>query len=208
MPYDVGQVLLRRYVRGGRYVWVQPMRVVRDDDAGLLLWHPAGSEYARVVDADGNTQHELPLDRMRQPRLARRPWLGYDILVLMPPGAAYSVWWFFTEGKFTGWYVNLEDPYRRHEDGVDTVDWVLDLWVEPDLTWRWKDEDEFDAVTGNLLYFDAAKAAEVRATGRAVVEVVARGGYPFDGTYVDFAPDPAWPVLPMPAGWERPDARP
>ncbi|BCJ69091.1 DUF402 domain-containing protein [Polymorphospora rubra] len=208
MPYAEGQTVLRRYVRDGRYTWVQPMRVVRDDAAGLLLWHPVGGEYARVVDADGNTQHELSLDLMRDPRLLRQPWLDYDILVLMPPDTAYSVWWFFADGKFAGWYVNLEAPYRRHDDGVDTVDQVLDVRVDPDLTWRWKDEDEFVALTGHPLYFDAATADAVRAVGRQVIALAERAEYPFDGTYVDFTPDPAWPVPRMPAGWDRPDARP
>ncbi|MER6591250.1 DUF402 domain-containing protein, partial [Micromonospora purpureochromogenes] len=30
-------------------------------------------------------------------------------------------------GAFTGWYVNLETPYRRQPDGVDTSDLVLDI---------------------------------------------------------------------------------
>ncbi|WP_187413809.1 hypothetical protein [Micromonospora sp. MP36] len=45
------------------------MRVLADDAQGLLLWHPAGSDFARLIDADGNTQHQLTVDRMREPRL-------------------------------------------------------------------------------------------------------------------------------------------
>lgn len=208
MPFAPGQIIQRRYVRDDRYTWVQPMRVVADDDGGLLLWHPVGSDWARLVDADGNTQHELPVDRMRDPRLKPMTWEGYDILVLMPPDAAYSVWWFFSDGLFVGWYVNLEDPYVRRPDGVDSVDLVLDIRVLPDRSWSWKDEDEFAELTGHPLYFDASKAAAVRAEGESVVRLVEAGAFPFDGTYADFRPDPSWSALRLPEGWDDAHSRP
>jgi hypothetical protein len=179
------------------------MQVVSDDEAGLLLWHAAGSDFARLRDAEGNSQHEVPMDQMREPRLVPTTWTGSDILVLMPRNAAHSVWWFFNSGRFAGWYVNLEDPYVRHDMGVDTTDLVLDIWAEPDRTWRWKDEDEFAALTGNRLYFDAATAAVIRAEGERLVKLIEDGGFPFDGTYVDFQPDPSWSALRMPLGWDQ-----
>ena len=101
--------------------WVQPMRVVSDDEAGLLLWHPVGSDIARLVDADGNTPHDIAVDRMRDPKLTLQSWTDYDILVLMRPDVAHAVWWLFQDGVFAGWYVNLEAPYVRRPDSVDTT---------------------------------------------------------------------------------------
>jgi len=49
------------------------------------------------------------------------------------------------DGGFRGWYVNFEAPFMRTGSVLDTVDWHLDLWIDPDGTWRWKDEDEADA---------------------------------------------------------------
>ncbi|MCW3818383.1 hypothetical protein ONA91_28440 [Micromonospora sp. DR5-3] len=69
MMFEPGQVITRRYLRGSWCTWMQPMRVLADDAQGLLLWHPAGSDFARLIDADGNTQHQLTVDRMREPRL-------------------------------------------------------------------------------------------------------------------------------------------
>ena len=204
MPFQPDQIVLRRYFRGSQYTFVKPMRVVRDDEAGLLLWMPADSEIAVLQDADGRTQHDLPLDEMRDPRLVRQAWLENDILVLMPPGAAHSIWWFFTKGEFVGWYVNLETPATRHPDGVDTTDLVLDVWVEPDRQWQWKDEDELAARTGRPLYFDQAEATEIRAEGRRLIDLAEAGTYPFDGTHVDFTPNPAWTPLALPTGWDLP----
>lgn len=203
MSFKPGQTVLRRYVRGSQYTFVKPMRVVRDDEAGLLLWMPAGSEFAVLTDADGKTQHELPLDEMRQPRLTRKVWQENDILVLMPPEAAHSIWWFFNQGEFLGWYVNLETPSRRHGECVDTTDLVLDVWVEPDRQWQWKDEDELASRTGRPLYFDRAEATAIRAEGERLIELAGAGAFPFDGTHLDFQPDPAWSPLVLPTGWDQ-----
>ncbi|MFI6362344.1 DUF402 domain-containing protein [Nocardia sp. NPDC050630] len=46
-------------------------------------------------------------------------------------------------GEFLWWYVNFQLPFTRTTDGVDTSDLHLDLIVEPDLSYRWKDEDEY-----------------------------------------------------------------
>jgi hypothetical protein len=44
MPFPPGQIIVRRYFLGDRCTWVNAMRVIRDDDAGLLLWMPVGSD--------------------------------------------------------------------------------------------------------------------------------------------------------------------
>ncbi|SBT37090.1 DUF402 domain-containing protein [Micromonospora auratinigra] len=201
MVFTPGRIITRRYLRGDRCTWVQPMRVLADDDRGLLLWHPEGSDFARLVDAEGRTQHEVTIDRMREPRLDVTAWATYDILVLMPPGAAYSVWWFFRAGAFAGWYVNLETPCVRRPDGVDTTDQLLDIVVTPEREWRWKDADELAERTGHPLYLDRAGADAVRAEADRLVALIEAGGYPFDGTHTDFRPDPGWPArLRLPAG--------
>ena len=198
MSFQPGQVVTRRYLRGRWCTWLQPMRVLADDENGLLLWHPVGSDFARLIDADGRTPHETTVDRMRDPKLAVATWQEYDVLVLMPPAAAHSVWWFFRAGLFAGWYVNLEEPYVRRVDGVDTTDHVLDIVVTPQRQWEWKDADEFDERIGHPLYFDTATAAAVRAEGHQLIKLIEAGTFPFDGTYTDFRPDERWPTLRLP----------
>jgi hypothetical protein len=41
-----------------------------------------------------------------------------------------------------------------------------------------------------------------------MIALAEAGEYPFDGSWVDFQPDPAW-VMPdaLPTGWDRPRAR-
>jgi predicted RNA-binding protein associated with RNAse of E/G family len=199
MRFRPGEIINRRYLRGQWCTWMQAMRVIADDEEALLLWHPAGSDFARIVDADGKTQHDVPVDQMRDPQLTLLTWETYDILVLMPAEAAHSVWWFYRDGAFAGWYVNLEEPYVRRPGAVDTNDQLLDIVVTPQRQWEWKDVDEFTERTGNPLYFDSATADAVRAEGERLIKLIEAGDFPFDGTYTDFRPDPDWPIPRLPS---------
>jgi hypothetical protein len=193
MRFGLGQVITRRYLRGAWCMWAQAMRVIGDDECGLLLWQPSGGDLATLVDIDGSTPHDVTPDRMQDPKLIVRAWQG-DVLVLMPPQASYSVWWFFEGGAFSGWYVNLEEPFVRLPDEVHTTDHVLDIVVTPLRQWEWKDADEFDRRIGHPLYFDVAGAAAIRSEGERLVTLIEAGDFPFDGTYTDFRPDPDWPL--------------
>jgi hypothetical protein len=140
-------------------------------------------------------------------------WNGPGVLEFTPPDAAHSVWWFRTpEGAFAGWYVNLEEPAARWDDGhlagVDTVDQDLDIWVEPDRSWRWKDVEEFDERLAFPEYYWVSDGEAVWAEGRRVVKLIEAGEFPFDGTWCDFQPDPQWTVpAVLPGGWDRPAVR-
>jgi len=130
-----------------------------------------------------------------------------------PTDGAYSVWLFFTSsGEFRSWYVNLEEPTTRWDDGtaagIDTIDYDLDIVVRPDRTWHWKDEDEFayHLAYPDVYWVDDPEA--VRAEGRRVVGLVEAGAFPFDGTRTAYRPDPTWTVpTGWPAGWDRKRAR-
>ncbi len=87
-------------------------------------------------------------------------WHGPPLLKFLPAGAAHSVWFFrdAATDRFASWYVNLEEPGVRWDDGpvagVDIVDQDLDVVVHADRSWSWKDEDEFAerlALPGALL---------------------------------------------------------
>lgn len=63
---------------------------------------------------------------------------------LLMPGVAHAIhlWWFPPDWRFGGWYINLQEPIRPTRLGFDSMDHILDVVIEPDLSWRWKDEDE------------------------------------------------------------------
>ncbi len=210
MKFAPGEVLLRRHWRGGRINVMYLVRVAGDDEQGLRLWLPIGSPYWRLLAEDGVAPGESTIDPVRGVRLVRQTWTGSDVMMWMPEDKPYSVFWFWTDGAFSGWRVNLEEPYVRWADrgcaGVDTAHRVLDAVVLPDHTWRWKDEEEFEAKIGHPLYWTPAQAFEIRATGDRLVKAAEAAEFPFDGTWCGFRPDASWTVPALPLGHDRPRA--
>jgi len=45
---------------------------------------------------------------------------------------AIWVFWRGPQREFAGWYVNLQEPFRRTSRGVDTQDLELDIVIAPD----------------------------------------------------------------------------
>jgi hypothetical protein len=184
-----GQTLLRRYFRGPHVTWVQATTVVADDGRGLLLWLPEGADFACRVDADGRPLRAAPsIEAYGAACLSKRTWRDSSVLMLHPPGAAHSVWWFFSNRTFTGWYVNLESPFLRRNDGIDVVDHHLDIVVQPDRTWRWKDEDDFVESTGRPGYWSVEEAHAIRDEAQRAVTAIETARFPFDGTWCRWAP--------------------
>jgi hypothetical protein len=213
--FEPGRIILHRNLRNGRLGWVRPARVVSDDERGLLVWVAPGSPVANEVAEDGRGMRSMPFTEWVTLgyRLELITWSGPGVLKFLPPGAAHSVWWFRRpDGRFAGWYVNLEEPAVRWDDGevagVDMVDQDLDIWVPPDRSWQWKDEDEFADRLAFPSHYWVPDEAAVRAEGRRVVKQIEAGEFPFDDTWCDFQPDPQWTVpAALPAGWDRPGVR-
>jgi hypothetical protein len=79
---------------------------------------------------------------------------------------------------------------------------VLDAQVAPDLTWRWKDEDEF-AAAQRLGRFTPAEAAAIRGEAETALTAVATRAWPFDAGWERCRPDPSWPIPALPSEWDR-----
>ncbi|MFF5179058.1 DUF402 domain-containing protein [Micromonospora sp. NPDC000316] len=215
MRFAPGRLIMHRNVRHGRIGWVRPGRVVSDDERGLLVWIARDSPVAHEVTAEGLGMRAMPFTQWISStyRLAHSSWNGPPLLKFLPTGAAHSVWWFRdARGQFAHWYVNLEEPGVRWDDGsvagVDVVDQDLDVVVRPDLSWEWKDEDEFveRLAFGDDYWVTDEKA--VRAEGERVIALAEAGAFPFDGTWCDFQPPPEWDVPDeLPPGWDRPPVR-
>jgi hypothetical protein len=212
MRFERGRIVLHRNVRRGRIGWVRPARVVSDDARGLLLWVDRGTPVANEVADDGRGMRAMAFAEWitRSYRLRAGRWNGPPVLKFLPAGAAHSVWWFRDEaGRFANWYVNLEEPGVRWDDGdvagVDVVDQDLDVIVYPDRSWRWKDEAEFAERLALSEHYWVDDEAAVRAEGERVIKMVEAGVFPFDGRWCHFVPDPDWTPPPaLPAGWDRP----
>jgi hypothetical protein len=65
--------------------------------------------------------------------------------------------------------VNLQEPFRRSQFGFETMDLALDVIVEADRSWRWKDEDELET------FVDAAPSAASCCSACATKGSASRG---------------------------------
>lgn len=216
MRFASGRLILHRNVRKGRLGWVRPARVVSDDERGLLVWVERGTPVATEVTIDGRHLRGTPfLEWAAAPgyRPYLSSWQGPGLLKFLPTGQPHSVWFLRDDdGRFTGWYVNLEEPAVRWDDGgaagVDMVDQDLDVVADPDRRWRWKDEDEFAERIVHPEHYWVRDPAAVRAEGERVIRRIEAGAFPFDGTWCDFVPDPRWSAPDdLPPGWDRPPTR-
>jgi Protein of unknown function (DUF402) len=129
-------------------------------------------------------------------------WYGTR-LVIAEAGAAHSVYVMWGEdGGFLGWYVNLEKPWRESALGFDTTDHLLDIWIDPDRSWRWKDEDHLaEAVDVGL--FTQQKAEEIRAEGERAIERIEAWTAPFAEGWEAWQPDREWLLPELDEGWDR-----
>jgi hypothetical protein len=216
MLFAPGQVVLHRHFTGRGLAWAPVVRVVSDGHRGLLLWQATGSPVMREVAVTGEGLRDLPFaDWVDLPKtIVVDVYRGPATLKLVPRDSRHSVWWLFDpDGAFAAWYVNLEEPSARWNDGaiagVDTTDQDLDIWVWPDRTWEWKDDDELAERLEFPDHYWVRDPEAVWTEGRRVIPLIEAGRYPFDGTGCDFRPDPSW-TLParVPPGWDRPRAVP
>jgi hypothetical protein len=123
-------------------------------------------------------------------------WDSTHVLRFMRAGDEHTVELFWdTDWRFLGWYVNLQAPLAIRGRCFDTTDWALDVWIEPDGAWQWKDEDDF-ARAQELGVFDAEGAARIRAEGERVIAAA-----PWPTGWEDWRPPEQWGPLGLPRDW-------
>ncbi|MFG3689581.1 hypothetical protein [Micromonospora sp. NPDC047740] len=71
-------------------------------------------------------------------------------------------------GGAVQWGVDFEQPVRETPIGFDTFDLLLDITLDQDLNWRWKDCDEYERARRLGVITDADHARVERARDRAV----------------------------------------
>lgn len=208
--WEPGSQVLWRYlgngeIHRGQVQIARPVTVVRDDPELLAVWLAPGTRCVKPVLVDGTPLHLEPLEtRYRKARTTQlEPWWGTGVLKLARPGEPWSVWLFWEAGwRFKNWYVNLEEPHRRWRGGVDSVDHFLDITVDPDGGWQWRDEDEFAQAQADGLV-DPDLAGRVREAGSRAVREVREWGWPFRDRWEDWRPEPGWPIPDLPRDWNR-----
>ena len=125
------------------------------------------------------------------------------MLALRRPGEAYAVmhFWNGADRRFPGWYLNLEEPFRRTATGYDSQDLELDVLVPIDGPCKLKDSDLLDQRVHERRFTDE-QAVAIRRVGNELVARVDGGTRWWDERWASFVPQPEWRSPSFPDGWE------
>jgi hypothetical protein len=207
-PFSPGETVVLQEVWREQVWAARPMRVVQDDGDFVALWFPRGTRWRAPTSRparpwNGNRGQRLAECAARGDWVFRDAEWDVDTLSLMRADDWHALWvsW-LPSAEHLGWYVNLQEPFRRSRLGFETMDLMLDLIVDTDRTWRWKDEDELAAfVEGDV--FDLELCDRIRAEGLRVAACAEHNEPPFCEPWPRWRADPGWEKPELPRGWEQ-----
>jgi len=189
-------VALRYLTTDGRIEMCWPCRVVEDSERLLALFIAAGSRYKAGPKRTAAQKRSMPRAALPPDEYVWRS----DTLRLMFPGRQHSVWLSWAARSFSGYFVNMEEPFRRTSVGFDTQDHTLDIEVAPDHSWKWRDTEELDEHVKHRFY-TADLVGEVWNEARQAIDEIMRGTHPCLAGWRSWEPDPAWEIPLVPEAW-------
>lgn len=205
-PFAAGSSVVWRSRPGGVVGYVCGCRVLLDEPGVIALLQPTGAPISRRGGTRaGPRGRSLPSREWDGSRLTGT-WDYPPTVRLHPVGRSYSVirTWVQADQEFTGWYVNLEQPWTRTDVGFDSRDDVLDVVVADDLSeCSLKDEDEFGfAVESGAI--STQEEASIRLAAHQAMEDVALRRWPFDAAgWPAVTPRDLTAPVEFPDGWDR-----
>ena len=185
--------------------YVFPMTVVRDDDEEVVVLRRPG-HVSKARNADHEKRPGMrKITRAWHPGFHDDVWRDTRILITKPPQAehAISLFWRDATDELLCWYIDLTSPLRRTRVGFDFVENGLDIVVTPDLSsWRWKDDRELEWEVERGM-FTRAEADELYREGERAVARLREERDRFE-RWIEWRPDPSWPLATLPEGWDGP----
>lgn len=198
-----GEAIAFREVWRGEPWSTHAVTVVADGDGRTALYRPIGAPGMVPTNASGRFRRTE-----RGHWFEPRPWTGTHLLMLHDWGEPWSTWCMWdADWRHTGWYVNLEEPWRRAPQAIETMDHELDIVVGSDGSWQWKDEERLAEWVAGGAHTPEEAAAFRHAGERVISERIEPWGDPFNGRWTAWRPDPGWSPPGLPAGWRDVAAR-
>jgi len=136
--------------------------------------------------------------------MEKYPWRTNRLLILLQPEKYYArmFFWEHSSGRFLCYYINFQLPFHRTAIGLDTLDLELDIVVEADHEWHWKDVENYHkGIDSGVIRGEWVEAID--AAKQEVFETLDHRLYPFDGSWLDWKPDPAWQPPGAMENWDK-----
>jgi protein associated with RNAse G/E len=187
-------------------VWhAQTCFIVKDTPEETVVALLPGTECMMPEgDSDGKKNGKRRWDfKEKQWEIERFYWHTNRLLALTEPQRYYStiLFWDNESNKFLCYYINFQLPYWRSHCGIDTLDLDLDLIINPDYSYEWKDIDDYQkGIEMEIIlpeWVQGIETAKQEIFGR-----LEKRQYPYDGSWLDWIPDPTWSPLRLPEGWD------
>jgi len=131
-------------------------------------------------------------------------WHTNRLLLIFKPDTYYSTiyFWNHASNEFICYYINFQIPFKRNRFSVDTLDLELDMVINPDFHYEWKDlEDYQTAIENGIVTQKYIQGIEGEKPG--IFDKLEKRQYPFDGSWLDWKPDPNWQPPKLPKNWDK-----
>ena len=208
MRWKPGSQIVQYEMLGKGIGLARPVTVVDDGPGHIALYsHPCTPMVTRGVDDYRSLGLSERIDlrtRMLDPGVGEfREVTTPDnhVLTLTQQDAWHSVMLFWSsEWQFKMWYVNLQSPISRVRRGVQSHDLALDIVVQPDMSWSWKDDGEFEALASQG-FLSVDEVSSIRAEAARMARRIENLEPPFCDGWENWRPDPSWAVPQLPDDW-------
>ena len=201
--WNPGEIIAWRGIYRKRVWHVQPTILVKDSPQEVVLTLLPGTEcIAEETYPKGKKRRWFFVNEDWQ--LAKYTWRTNRLLLLFEPKKYYStiLFWNHESNEFVCYYVNFQLPFQRNHSAVDTLDLDLDLIINSDFSYEWKDVDDYQKAIENEIispeWMDGIEAAK-----QDVFAKLQKRQYPFDGSWLDWMPDPGWQPPTLPENWDK-----
>lgn len=193
-----------------RHVWIaQSAVVVKDDLAEVAIAIIPGAQCAvpegYISGKHGATRKWSRWDDYQNDHrnMQELTWHTNRVLLLMEPEKYYASIYFWNDSshEFLCYYVNFQLPFTRSVHGFDTLDLELDIVIDPSYEWQWKDVEEYqDGIAKGIFmreWIDGIDQAQKEVFRKLESRI-----YPFNGSWLNWMPDPNWSIPTLPNGWD------
>ena len=204
--WNSGDVITWRGIYRNRVWHAQPVIVVKDTLQEIAVTLLPGTECVApegYLDGKDITKRRWNF-KDKDWKLENYAWRDNRLLILLEPDKYYSTmhFWRADTNDFLCYYINFQLPFQRSHDGIDTLDLDLDLVIQPDFSFRWKDEDDYQkAIDNGVITLEWTQ--EIEIAKKEVLDKLEKRQYPYDGSWLNWMPDPGWSPPRLPENWDK-----